>query len=317
MAEGRVVTISVVIPVYGCVGVLTQLVVKLESALSDLVPTFEIILVEDGFSSESWEEVKKMAKEFLFVKGIRLSRNFGQHEAITAGLEECKGEWVVVMDCDLQDDPSEIKWLYKKAQEEYDIVFARRKQRQDRWFKRTGSRLFYRLLGYLSDTKIDASVANFGIYRKKVINAVLDMKENLRYFPVMVRWVGYNSTYIEVAHGKRNQGRSTYSWKKLTQLALGVMISFSDKPLRIIVKVGFVISLLSAFYAIFLIWHALVVDVPVAGWTSVMVSLWFIGGLLMMMLGVVGVYVGKAFDETKHRPLYIVSERVSSDYKDA
>ncbi len=308
MSENDNVTISVVVPVYGCRNALQHLISRLESVLIGLVPTYEIVLVEDGCPDYSWGEIESLVKKNSFVTGIKLSRNFGQHEAITAGLNYAMGDWVVVMDCDLQDRPEEISRLYSKAIEGYDVVFARRVNRQDSFIKKMSSHLFYIVLGYLTDTHLDATIANFGIYSRKVIRAILSMNESLRYFPVMVRWVGFPSTDMEVEHSESNDGKSSYSWNTLFRLAVNVIVSFSDKPLRIIVKTGFWISLFSAFYAIILIMGRLGGGISVQGWTSVMVSLWFIGGLLMMMLGVVGVYVGKAFDETKQRPNFIIEK---------
>jgi len=310
VSEHNNIVISVVVPVYGCRSALVQLVERVNSVLSELVPIYEIILVEDGCPTYSWEEIELLARNSPFVKGIKLSRNFGQHEAITAGLKHARGEWVVVMDCDLQDSPEEIPRLFNKTFEGYDIVFARRINRQDSFLKKMSSRLFYSVLGYLTDTKLDATVANFGIYSRHAIRAVLTMKESLRYFPVMIRWVGFSSTGIDVGHNESDDGRTSYSWRKLLMLALGVMISFSDKPLRIIVEIGFWMSLLSAISAVIVVIKVAAGLVLVQGWASVMVSLWFIGGLLMMMLGVVGVYLGKVFEEVKGRPIYVIEKVV-------
>ncbi len=313
MPQSDRVTITVVVPVYGYRSSLQPLITRLEKALHGLVPTHEILLIEDGCPDHSWGEIEELVKKYSFVKGVKLSRNFGQHEAITAGLSYAQGDWVVVMDCDLQDRPEEIPSLYNKAIEGYDIVFARRVYRQDSLIKKMSSRLFYGVLGYLTDTKIDATVANFGIYSRKVIQAVLSMRESLRYFPVMVRWVGFSSIGIEVKHDESVNGGTSYSFSKLFRLALGVMVSFSDKPLRLIIKLGFFMSLLSSFYAVRIIIQALGGNIEVLGWPSVMVSLWFIAGMLAMILGVLGMYVGKIFDEVKHRPVYIVEKFLNAN----
>jgi len=310
MLDQNNIVISLVVPVYGCKDVLHELVRRVDTVLSEFIPAYEVVLVEDGCPSYSWEEVELLAKANPHVKGLKLSRNFGQHEAITAGLRHAKGDWVVVMDCDLQDRPEEIPRLFAKANEGYDIVFARRVDRQDSFLKRMSSHFFYQVLGYLTDTKLDATVANFGIYSRKVVRAVLSMGESLRYFPVMVRWVGFSSAGIDVEHSERCGGGTSYSWNRLFALALGVMVSFSDKPLRLIVKIGFWMSMLSAISAVVVVVKVFAGEVMVQGWASVMVSLWFIGGLLMVMMGVVGVYVGKVFDEAKSRPVYVVDKVV-------
>lgn len=303
------IDLSIVTPVYDCRDELCKLVERASAALKGIAKTFEIILVNDGCLNASWEEILILAEKHHFVRGIKLSRNFGQHEAITAGLHEARGTWIVVMDCDLQDSPEEIPRLYQKALEGYDIVYAKRVTRQDSWIKRKRSHLFSAILGYMTDTKLDSSIANFGIYHKKVIDAVLSMGESLRFFPAMVRWVGFTSTKIDVEHFERPSGKSSYSLNQLFDLALNVVISFSDKPLRIMFQVGLIISVVSGISAFFIFLRAIITDNSVPGWGSMIVSLWFIGGVIIMMIGMVGVYVGKAFSETKNRPIYIIEKR--------
>jgi polyisoprenyl-phosphate glycosyltransferase len=302
--------ISVVIPVYGCDQMLEELYDRLTLTLKSIVDEYEIIFVDDCGTANSWKIIKNIANRDNFVKGLKLSRNFGQHPAITAGLKESIGSWVVVMDCDLQDSPEEIVTLYKSAKEDVDIVFAQRRHRQDSLVKKNLSLLFYKLLGYLTETKIDASVANFGMYRRKVIDAVLSMKEVHKYFPVMVRWVGFPSISVKVAHANRAYGDTSYTIRDLVKLSIGIMLSFSDKPLRLIVKLGYLVSFISSIYAASIIIDAIVYGHSVAGWSSIMVSLWFIAGILMSIMGLVGLYVGKIFDETKSRPIYIVEDQV-------
>jgi len=304
------IDISIVIPVYGCAECLEELHNRLVIVLNSLVSHYEIILVEDASPDDAWQRILQLTKNNSAVKGIRLSRNFGQHKAITAGLDFATGEWIVVMDCDLQDKPEEITKLYKKAIEGYDIVFARRYDRKDGYFKKLGSKLFYKFMSYMTDTKLDPAIANFGIYNQKVIHAITGMRENLRYFPVMVKWVGFASTTIDVVHSERHSGKSSYSLKKLINLSLDVMVSFTDKPLKLMVYFGLEISILSALYALSIFVSAITGNIEVEGWASVMVSIWFISGILMTMIGVVGIYVGKSFDEAKKRPQYIISETV-------
>jgi dolichol-phosphate mannosyltransferase len=297
--NNKQIDISIVIPVYGCASCLDELHKRLVIVLNSLVNNYEIILVEDASPDDSWQRILQLTKNNSSVKGIRLSRNFGQHKAITAGLDFATGEWIVVMDCDLQDKPEEIIKLYKKAISGYDIVFARRYDRKDSYLKKLGSKLFYKFMSYMTNTKLDPAIANFGIYNKKVINAVKGMRENLRYFPVMVKWVGFESTTIDVVHSERHSGKSSYSLKKLINISVDVVVSFTEKPLKLMVCTGVFISILSALYALYILVGAIAGNIKIEGWASVMVSIWFISGVLMSMLGVVGVYVGKAFNETK------------------
>jgi glycosyltransferase involved in cell wall biosynthesis len=302
--------ISVVIPVYQCEESLAQLHKRLTISLKSLVSDYEIIFIDDRSLGNTWELIQSISKKDNFVRGLRLSRNFGQHVAIIAGLEESLGEWVVVMDCDLQDKPEEIVKLYKASQRGFDIVFAQRVDRKDSYLKKITSRLFYKSLSYLTGTKLDPLVANFGIYNRKVINAILSMKETHKYFPLMVRWVGFSSISIPVEHMQREVSKTSYTFKSLLTLSVGIILSFSNKPLRLIIKLGFTISLLSAIYALIIIINVLLNGTILPGWSSIMVSIWFNSGMLMSIVGIVGLYVGKSFDEAKYRPLYIVEDRI-------
>ncbi len=302
------VEISVVSPVYRAEGLVQELVAQLREQLGKITSHYEIILVEDRSPDGSWEEIKKLCALYPEVVGMRLSRNFGQHYAISAGLAKTKGEWVVVMDCDLQDQPSEISKLMTEAKKGYDIVLARRAMRQDRWFKRTFSKFFYCVLGYLTGTEQDPAIANFGVYNRKVIAAINAMPESIRYFPTMVRWVGFHSTKIDVTHAKRPEGKTSYSFKKLLNLALDICLVSSDKPLRLVVKTGFLISLVGFVFAIYTLTLALRGEIQVLGYASLIVSVWGLSGLVIIIVGVVGLYVGKSFEGIKSRPAFIVDE---------
>jgi dolichol-phosphate mannosyltransferase len=298
--------ISVVIPVYKAEDCLNELYKRLVRSLETISQDFEIVLVEDCGGDRSWEIILELAKKDPRVKGIQFSRNFGQHYGITAGLDHCDGDWVVVMDCDLQDAPEEIPQLYAKALEGYDVVLARRGKRKDPWLKRLTSWLFYQTFNYLADLNYDAQVGNFRIISRKVVNSFRLMRENLRFFGGLVDWMGFPTASIDIKHAERLAGKSTYTFRKLWNLATDTIIAYSDKPLRISIKVGFFISLLSFIYGTYLVIRALIYGSPVTGWSSLIVSLYFLGGIIISILGILGIYLGKVFDETKKRPLYLI-----------
>jgi polyisoprenyl-phosphate glycosyltransferase len=305
--------ISIVSPVYRAESLVLQLVEQLRDVLKEMTSSYEIILVEDGGPDNSWFEIEKAYSLYPEVVGLKLSRNFGQHYAISAGLAYARGHWVVVMDCDLQDQPSEIPKLLKAAEEGYDIVFARRVVRQDTWLKRLSSVAFYRLLSYLTGVRQDASIANFGVYRDSVINAINAMPETIRYFPTMVRWVGFKSIAIDVSHAARAEGKTSYNLRKLFNLALDICLAYSDKPLRLVVTLGFAVSIVGFAFASFTFIQALRGKIAVLGYASLLVSIWLLSGLIIVIIGVVGLYVGKSFEGVKRRPAYIVSKVVSND----
>ena len=303
--------ISVVSPVYRAEKIVSELVRQLHENLATITDNYEIVLVNDASPDNSWLAVVAECEKDKRVKGINLSRNFGQHYAITAGLNFAKGEWVVVMDCDLQDRPDEIQNLYAKAQEGYDSVFAQRIERQDSFFKQLFSKIFYAIFSYLTETKQDPTVANFGIYHRTVIDAILMMNDYIRFFPTMVQWVGFRKFYLPVQHADRYEGKTSYSFKGLIRLALNNILAFSDKPLRLTVKIGFIISVFSFLLAIYNVFARFMGIIKVEGFTTTVFSIWFVGGLILVVLGVIGLYVGKTFENVKNRPIYIVKNIIN------
>ena len=303
--------LSIISPVYKAEGIIPELVRRIRTAVEVITEDYEIILVEDGSPDNSWQEMVLESQKDPRVKSVKLSRNFGQHYAITSGLDISKGEWVVVMDCDLQDQPEEVCKLLQTAQQGSSVVLARRAVRTDGYFKRLSSKAFYVVLSYLTGIKQDPAVANFGIYHQSVVKAIRQLREPIRYFPTMVRWVGFQKTYVDIEHGERYSGSTSYNWHKLFRLAIDIILANSDKPIRLIVKAGFIISFGSFLFGLYSIWRYLTGQIIVAGYTSLLVSVWFLGGLLMSVLGIIGLYVGKIFEGVKNRPVYIVEKIVN------
>jgi glycosyltransferase involved in cell wall biosynthesis len=300
--------ISIVSPVYKAEKVLSSVVDRIEKSVSLITDNFEIILIEDCSPDNSWEIIEEITQRNKKVIGIKLSRNFGQHYAITAGLDHAIGDWIVVMDCDLQDQPEEISKLYHKAIEGFDVVLARRFNRKDTFIKKMFSRFFFKILGYLAGSDFDQTVANFGIYNKKVIKSICMMRENIRVFPIMVSWLGFNTAKIDVEHAYRYEGKSSYTFKKLVNLALDIILAYSDKPIRLIIKLGFVISISSFVFAALILYRYSIGDITVSGYTSLILSIWFLSGIIILILGVIGLYVGKTFEGVKERPIYVIDK---------
>jgi dolichol-phosphate mannosyltransferase len=302
--------ISVVIPVYRAERCLQELYNRLNASLYKISDDFEIIMVEDCGGDRSWDIIRELARQDERVKGIQFSRNFGQHYGITAGIDHAKGDWIVVMDCDLQDSPEEISRLYEKAKEGYDVVLADRGQRNDPPLKRLMSWIFYKIFNYLSDIPHEGRAGNFRIISKKVAEYFRTMREQLRFYGGLIDWLGFPTTTIEVSHNERFEGKTTYTFRKLRKLAFDTIIAYSDKPLRLSIKLGFTLALVSLIYGSYIIYRALTHDIPVLGWSSMIVSLYFLGGIIIAILGILGIYLGKTFNETKKRPLYVISKTV-------
>uniref|UniRef100_UPI00404AC31C glycosyltransferase family 2 protein n=1 Tax=Flavobacterium sp. TaxID=239 RepID=UPI00404AC31C len=300
--------LSIISPIYRAENIVEHLVSEIEKEVSKLNITYEIILVDDRSPDNSWQKMSDLVKTNERLKIVRLSRNFGQHPAIMAGLSQAKGNWMVVMDCDLQDQPKEIIKLYQKAQEGFEVVLARRKKREDNFFKKLSSKIFSKVYGYFTDTKYDNEIANFGIYHKKVIKSILEIADYIKFFPLFVNFVGFKSTSVIVEHGLRKEGETSYSFSKLISLAFNTIISFSNKPLKLFVKFGMIISFLSFCVGSYYIYQAMHNEIEVLGFTSIIVSIWFLSGIIITTTGVAGIYVGKIFDQTKNRPVYIIDE---------
>ncbi len=303
--------ISIVSPVYRGETMVSELVRRNVGSVSAITDDYEIILVNDASPDNSWDEIVKQCAANPKVKGINLSRNFGQHYAITAGLHYAQGDWVVVMDCDLQDRPEEIPNLYYKALEGYDIVFARRAVRKDGFMKRQSSLWFHRVFKWLSGLKSDSTIANFGIYKHCVIDEFNIMPEKARSFPSLVQYLGFKETAIDVQHAARAVGKSSYSLHKLLKLSFDVIVSNSNKPLRLAVGLGFgmaAVSFLLALYNVLARWIGII---RVPGYTTTVFSIWFVGGLLLFVMGILGLYIGKIFDQVKGRQLFIVKDKVN------
>lgn len=305
------VHLSIVSPVYQAEKIVEELVKEIKNAVSIITEDFEIILVNDNSPDNSWHKIVKEADKDSRVKGLNLSRNFGQHYAITAGLKYSKGDWVVVMDCDLQDRPDEIPNLYNKAQEGWEIVKARRAVRKDSFFKRLSSKVFHVVNSYLSGLKTDNKVANFGIYHAKVIREFNQMKDVARSFTSLVSYLGFNSFVLDVKHSDRFEGKSSYSLKKLMRLTFDVILSSSNKPLKLTVKLGFIISMISFLIAVYNIVAKMAGFIQLAGFTTTVFSIWFMGGMNMFVFGIIGLYIGKIFDQVKERQLFIVSDSIN------
>ncbi|WP_298146264.1 glycosyltransferase family 2 protein [Flavobacterium sp.] len=303
--------LSVVSPVYKAERIIPTLVERIEQAVSPIFNDYEIVLVEDCSPDNSWAVIEALAAKNHRIVAAKLSKNFGQHPAIIAGLSLATGDKIVVMDCDLQDQPEEIEKLFKAMQTGYDIVLAKRSNRQDGFFKKLFSRIFFKTYSYLTDSKFDNTIANFGIYDRKVIDEVLKMSDYIKSFPLFVNWVGFRSTSIEVAHAKRAEGKTSYTYGKLFRLAFDTIISFSNKPLKIFVKLGMCISLISFLAGIYTLYKYLAGEIKVLGYSSIMISIWFLSGIMITIIGVVGIYIGKIFDQSKNRKPFIVEKTVN------
>ena len=303
--------LSVVSPVYRGEKMLSELVERIHKAISPLTDNYEIVLVNDCSPDNSWECISEICKVDKKVKGVNLSRNFGQPYAITAGLTYAKGNYIAVIDCDLQNKPEDLPAMYQKALEGYDVVSARRVVREDTFMKRMSSAIFHMVYDFLSGFDTDKAVAEFGIYSRKIVDVYCSIPEYSRSFVELIHTLGFKKTTVDVLHDHRLEGKSSYNLYRLLKLSYNSIISNSNRPLHLAVALGLIMSILSFLMAIYNIFAKFWGLNEVAGYTSTIFSIWFVGGLLLLMMGVLGLYIGKIFDQVKGRPVFIVSDTLN------
>lgn len=302
--------ISVVVPVYGCKTCLYELHNRLQLSLKNLVERFEIIFVDDRSPDGAWDVLLDLAESDENVKVVRLSRNYGQQVAITAGLAEAVGKWVVVMDCDLQDPPEAIGLLYKKAMEGYDVVFARRTSRKQSPFRLWSAKSYFKLMSFFTKEPIDGDYGSFTILSRKVVDAFLQFQDKDRHYLFILRWLGFNSSAIDYEHGDRYAGKSAYTLSALVKHAMDGIFFQTTILLRWIVLVGLVISVFGVLFAGGLVYQYFVRNVQ-PGWTSLAILILLMGGFIIFSVGIAGLYIGKIFEQSKGRPLYVVDQIIS------
>lgn len=316
MEKSNGITISVVSPLYKGEKMLDSLVGRnttvLQQMIADeLISDYEIILVNDASPDNSWAKLKEICSKDTHIVGINLSRNFGQPNAVTAGCSYVTGDWIVIMDCDLQDRPEEIPHLFAKAMEGWDVVLARRVNKQASFMKKLSSKLFHVLYDWLAGTKSDPSIGNFGIYCDKIIKEYVHIPEYVRTFSVLISSLGFKTTTIDVEHAEREEGHSSYTLSILLKLTYNIIISNSNKPLRMAVSLGFIMSAIAFLMAIYNVIAKFFGLIDVPGYTFTVFSIWFACGIQMSMMGILGLYLGKIFDQVKGRPSYIIRDIIN------
>jgi polyisoprenyl-phosphate glycosyltransferase len=305
-----VIELSVVIPVYNCCGCLRELHARLTASLRELTPDYEIVLVDDRSGDGAWDVMRELARGDQRLRIVRLSRNFGQHAAITAGLARSTGNWTVVMDCDLQEPPEEIPRLYAKAQEGYDIVRAVRQGRRHSAFRRFAATVYRRML---SEREGEIEFSTLSIISRKVRETFLLLRDRDREYQLLLDWLGFSQASISFAHAERaGDSPSAYGLRELVRVALDGVFFRTTVLLRWIVFAGFCIAGAGGVLAAYAVFSRYVEDTP-PGYTSIVVLLLLLSGFIIIALGIVGLYIGRIFDQVKGRPLFIVDEQIDGD----
>jgi polyisoprenyl-phosphate glycosyltransferase len=306
---------SVVIPIYNEEDNIPELCSRLSSVMQALCTTmklsencYEIIMVDDGSRDNSWQLISEIYAKDPRVKGISFSRNFGHHIAITAGIDQAKGRAVILMDGDLQDPPEEILSIHNKFQEGYDLVYGIRQQRKDPFLKKATSSLFWWMLRRFSGVDIPQGQTMLRILSRRLVDVLKEMKEHARFIHGMMAWTGFKVATLEVRHNPRTRGKSKYNIPKMFKLAFHAVTSFSTIPLRLATYIGLASSLISFFVGMYFLYKKIFLGIPVMGYASIVVSIFFVGGIQLLVLGIFGEYLGRTYQEVQRRPLYIVRD---------
>lgn len=314
----RRIELSIVIPVFNESGNVEALSDELTTVLDGLGAregwardAWEVIFVDDGSRDNTWALVEARHMRDSRIRGLRLSRGFGHHIAVSAGLDHAAGASVVVMDGDLQDPPDAIPLLYERRKAGFDLVYATRVDRQDSLLKRINSRLFWGAMNSVSGLQMPPTQMMLRMLSRRFVDAVVQMRETQRFVHGMMAWAGFRVTSVEVRHRARHAGRTNYNFMRQLRLAVYAITSFSTTPLRLASILGLITSLASFAAGVSLIVANLVYDYPVQGWASIITSVFFIGGIQLLVLGIIGEYLGKTYKEVQRRPLYFISEALS------
>lgn len=302
------IALSVIVPVYGCGRTLVQLHDRLVLVLEPLVPNFEIVLVDDRGPDSAWTVMRELADMDERVVACRMSRNVGQQLAITAGIEQCRGEYAVVMDCDLQDPPEAIPLLWN-ARLSMDIVYARRKSDHQSTVRLLGNQLYFRLLSWIADCRFDGELGSFSLISRRVMEVFLRFNERDRHYLMILQAIGFETRTIEYERFTRKVGESSYSLNRLLSHAVSGIMFTTTRVLHWTIYAGLAMAVAGILLAVILVGR-LMLFTALPGWTSLIVVQLLVGGVLALCIGTTGLYVGRIFDEVRRRPLYFVQDRV-------
>ncbi len=304
--------LSVVVPMYNEEEVIEVTYGRLRSVLDRLGETYEIVFVNDGSRDRTADIVRSLCAEDRRVKLVEFSRNFGHQIAVTAGMDHASGRTVVLIDADLQDPPELIADMVAKWREGYDVVYGRRIERKgESLFKKMTAAAFYRLLRSMTSVNIPVDTGDFRLMDRKVCDALTSMRERSRFIRGMVSWAGFKQTSVDYVRDERFAGETKYPLRKMIRLSLDAMTSFSTKPLKIASVLGFVLSAVGFVYLFVVLYQRLFTDTTQQGWTSMIAISLLFHGITLMLLGVLGEYIGRTYEEAKGRPLYLVAEAVN------
>lgn len=303
------IVISIVVPVFNEEKVLPETYQRLHAVMEGLDEPYEIIFVNDGSNDRTLFILDQLCEKDRHIKIIDFAKNFGHQTAITAGMDYADGAAVVVIDADLQDPPELIPQLVARWREGYDVVYGKRSNRKgESFFKKASAALFYRVMRQMTEVDIPVDTGDFRLIDRKVCDALKTIKERNRYIRGIISWLGFRQIGVEFAREERFAGETKYPLKKMLKFAFDAITSFSFKPLKLSSYLGMTLSFFSFLYLMVVVYQKLFTNQTVTGWASSMVISLFFNGIVLMMLGIAGEYIGRIYDETKGRPLYVIRQ---------
>lgn len=303
--------LSIVSPVYRAARILPELVRRISATCEEHSLEYEIILVDDRSPDDSWAVLQNLTFSNARLKAYRLSRNFGQHYAITAGITKASGDLILVMDCDLQDNPSYIPELIKKQAEGYNVVCTIKQQKEYSWYRRLTSDLFFFVVNRLSDVKLEKNLGTMTLIDRQVADEYIKIRDYHRHSSMIFSWLGFKRGFIDIVQDQRLEGKSSYTFSRLLHHAINGVISQSDRLLRLSITFGMFMFGAALFGAAYIIIRSFFYKFEV-GWPSVVVLILFTTGIILLMLGIAGLYIGKTFEQVKDRPLFIIAEEAGT-----
>ncbi|MDP2208991.1 MAG: glycosyltransferase family 2 protein [Bacteroidota bacterium] len=301
---------SIIIPIFNEQETIPELYRRLKVVIDKLDKPVEVILVDDGSRDQSLKLLKEIHQKDARIKLLSFSRNFGHQVAISAGLDHASGEAVIIMDSDLQDPPELIPKMIDRWEEGNHVVYTVKRSRKENIFKKFAFHSFYKLMLFFSSIPIPIEAGNFSLIDQRVVKVIKEMPERNRYISGMRAWAGFKQTMIEFDRDARFAGKPQMTFVRLFNFALDGIFSFSKTPLRFSIFIGSIIALLSFCGTIYVVYAKLFTDKATPGWASPVVSILFIGGIILLMLGIIGEYIGRIYDEVKMRPLYIIRDKI-------
>ena len=301
--------LSVIIPIYNEEGNINLLVERLQPVLQGLKLEYELLFVNDGSKDHSLALIKELAASNSEIRYIDFSRNFGHQIAVSAGLDHCRGKAVVIMDADLQDPPEVIPELYERYKAGYEVVYAKRKTREgETWFKLWTAKRFYRFLQRITEVDIPLDTGDFRLIDRRIVEELRKMPERNKYLRGQIAWIGFSQTAVEFERHERNAGKTGYPFKKLMGLALDGITGFSNLPLRMVTYFGFIVTVFAFLVTIYVLYSRYILEEYPHGWSSLMISVLFIGGVQMIAVGIIGEYLSRVIANVRKRPLYVIRD---------